>query len=352
MMGGLAGCPASLSDPGEFESDAGHPATESEGGAPACADVPTVIFQQSCGTVGCHTSSSPAQGLDLVSPGVASRLINVPETEMPALGLLLIDPAKPQDSVILTKLQASTVPYGAVMPFGGKPLSAQEVACVAAWIDSAMAAPAEDAGATDEATASGSDGDDGDSESVADSSTSTTRDAARDSATDAPTDATNSRPKDASGEPDVGPPPKDSAGVDATDPLSLPARCTSDMTWNGATGQNMRPGEACPTCHSNFDIAGTVFPTGHEPNDCDGVNGANTGVTIVITDANGAETTLQPNSVGNFYTSITIKTPFHAKVVENGKERAMTAAQTSGSCNACHTQAGANGAPGRITLPE
>jgi len=29
----------------------------------------------------------------------------------------------------------------------------------------------------------------------------------------------------------------------------------------------------------------------------------------------------------------------------------MTAPQTSGDCNGCHTQTGANGAPGRITLP-
>ena len=29
----------------------------------------------------------------------------------------------------------------------------------------------------------------------------------------------------------------------------------------------------------------------------------------------------------------------------------MVAAQSNGSCNGCHTQNGANGAPGRITLP-
>ena len=43
--------------------------------------------------------------------------------------------------------------------------------------------------------------------------------------------------------------------------------------------------------------------------------------------------------------------PFTAKVTYQGRERAMTAPQTSGDCNGCHTQAGANGAPGRITLP-
>jgi hypothetical protein len=142
-------------------------------------------------------------------------------------------------------------------------------------------------------------------------------------------------------------------GVDAPDPLSFPARCTSGMTWNGVTDdQNMRPGESCPTCHANFELAGTLYPTGHEPSDCDGVDGLTTAVTVLVTDATGLDITLYPNMVGNFFTSITITPPFHAKVVFNGQERAMTAAQTSGACNSCHTQTGANGAPGRITLPQ
>jgi hypothetical protein len=140
--------------------------------------------------------------------------------------------------------------------------------------------------------------------------------------------------------------------LDAPDPLSFPARCTSGETWNGVTkDQNMRPGESCPTCHANFELAGTLYPTGHEPNDCDGVDGLTTAATIVVTDATGLVITLYPNMVGNFFTSVTVTPPFHAKVVFNGTERAMTAAQTIGACNSCHTQTGANGAPGRITLP-
>jgi hypothetical protein len=34
-----------------------------------------------------------------------------------------------------------------------------------------------------------------------------------------------------------------------------------------------------------------------------------------------------------------------------GRERAMVTMQTSGDCNSCHTQNGANAAPGRIVLP-
>jgi hypothetical protein len=151
---------------------------------------------------------------------------------------------------------------------------------------------------------------------------------------------------------DVGSGQDAGGGTDANDPLNFSARCTSGMTWNGVTkDQNMRPGEACPTCHSNFYLAGTVYPTGHEPNDCDGVDGLTAGVTVQVTDAAGNVITLYPNGVGNFYTSITITPPFHAKVIQNGKERAMGVSQTNESCNSCHTQSGANGAPGRITLP-
>ena len=50
-----------------------------------------------------------------------------------------------------------------------------------------------------------------------------------------------------------------------------------------------------------------------------------------------------------------LPTPYKAKVTYTtaGRtyERVMVAAQTSGDCNSCHTQTGANMAPGRITIP-
>ena len=118
----------------------------------------------------------------------------------------------------------------------------------------------------------------------------------------------------------------------------------------------MNPGKACIACHSSgegpgFAIAGTVYPTGHEPDLCFGTSMAQ----IIITDATGKTLSpVVPNSAGNFYLSATttIALPYHAAVVANGKTRAMSAAQTSGDCNSCHTQNGANGAPGRITLPQ
>jgi hypothetical protein len=139
--------------------------------------------------------------------------------------------------------------------------------------------------------------------------------------------------------------------ADAGDPFALSPRCTSGKTWNGVGDQNMRPGEICSTCHSNYNVAGTLYPTGHEPDDCDGVDGLSTPATIVLTDATGLEITLYPNAAGNFFTSITVTPPYHARVVFSGAERAMVSAQSSGACNSCHTQTGASGAPGRIVMP-
>jgi hypothetical protein len=143
--------------------------------------------------------------------------------------------------------------------------------------------------------------------------------------------------------------------VSGPDPLGAAPQCTSGQTWNGGSegSSQMNPGMACISCHSqggegpSFTLAGTVYPTGHEPDRCFGMAAAQ----VVITDAAGRTLTLTPNSAGNFSARATLTLPYNAKVVANGMTRAMSAAQTSGDCNACHTQNGDNGAPGRITAP-
>ena len=119
---------------------------------------------------------------------------------------------------------------------------------------------------------------------------------------------------------------------------------------------DMHPGGACIGCHSTgegprFSIAGTVFPTAHEPYDCDGSNGTTEPVVVTITDSAGNVVTLDANGVGNFYYRGTLSPPYHAKVTASGRERVMSAAQTSGDCNSCHTVTGTSGAPGRIMAP-
>jgi uncharacterized membrane protein len=148
------------------------------------------------------------------------------------------------------------------------------------------------------------------------------------------------------------------AGTVGPDPLNASPTCTSKVTWNGGEGSStMDPGQACISCHSRsgeapkFVIAGTLYPTGHEPNNCYGTSG-NTGARVVVTGSNGTSVTLTPNSSGNFYTSTGLAGPYKAKVVDSaGKERVMVSTAPNGDCNSCHTQSGTNSAPGRITLP-
>jgi hypothetical protein len=161
---------------------------------------------------------------------------------------------------------------------------------------------------------------------------------------------------------DSGAPGVDAAHVDAGNPYATPEVCTSGMMWTGGNSgsADMHPGGACDTCHKlggsasgyEFDIAGTVYPTAHEPDDCNGVAGA----TIVITDAKGAAHTITVNSAGNFYHFDylgvgAIATPYTAKVVMGTAERPMLTPQTSGDCNSCHTESGTLNAPGRVMTP-
>jgi hypothetical protein len=99
-----------------------------------------------------------------------------------------------------------------------------------------------------------------------------------------------------------------------------------------------------------FAIAGTIFPTAHEPDLCNGGQ-TTTGARVIVTGANGAAVTLTPNASGNFQYEGALATPYSVKVTYMGRERIMVAKQTSGDCNTCHTQSGAMMAPGRIMLP-
>lgn len=149
------------------------------------------------------------------------------------------------------------------------------------------------------------------------------------------------------------------------------AFCSSNVYWKDMdTGSElMHPGGKCNTCHNmntkspNFSLAGTVYPTSHEPDECNGIGGAvmDGGMAdpaVVITDRTGR--TLPPipvNSVGNFKFEAEILMPFNVKVVSKGKENKMMMQAPHGDCNACHTQKGANtqaggeSAPGRIIVP-
>ena len=129
-------------------------------------DVQTEIFgtpeaPAKCGLGGCHGPAGgavpPASELDLVSPGVEARLVGVAGVCMG----LLIDPADPENSLMVRKLHPAPS-CGQRMPFGGM-LTDDEIDCVTEWVTQAAMTGAVDAGA-----GSGSDAGGGDDAGAAD----------------------------------------------------------------------------------------------------------------------------------------------------------------------------------------
>ena len=132
--------------------------------------------------------------------------------------------------------------------------------------------------------------------------------------------------------------------------------CLSGDAWeNGDLGSpQMHPGRDCLGCHQDRGeapqvmLGGTVYEGSNELDDCLGLPG----VTLELTDANGVVMELTSNDSGNFVLQNTaIATPYSVKLLYEGRERVMSAMQTELSCNSCHTEEGANGAPGRILAP-
>jgi hypothetical protein len=136
--------------------------------------------------------------------------------------------------------------------------------------------------------------------------------------------------------------------------------CTSGVTSSAREGTSMRPGGACQSCHQGngeargYQFMGTVYATFHEQNNCEGKPAAGVVVDILSGDGSGKVllTIAVSSPSGNFYQGSGVATPYRARVRDaSGKTREMLTPQTSGDCNACHTELGTNGAPGRIAWP-
>jgi hypothetical protein len=169
LVAACVGCPASLEDPARFL----------EGGP--CSNVPQDVFGKICSTPGCHSAVDKMLGLDLQSPGVASRLIGVQAMGGPGL---LIDPVAPAMSVLYTKL-TSNPPFGVRMPFTRPPLDDATIACVLEWITQQVGDAGSDDGSSPEAST-----DDGSLGEDASPPPTTSEDAAPEDAT-TPLDAGN-----------------------------------------------------------------------------------------------------------------------------------------------------------------
>jgi hypothetical protein len=121
-------------------------------GPPRCtitepANVPEMIIAPRCGqAAGCHNEMSPAQGLDLVSPGVAQRLVGVTNMGGCRVRPLVMAEDRTGAGLLIDKLRGSVANCGAQMPSGGTAFTRQEVDCVRAWVAEIAAAGAPDAG--------------------------------------------------------------------------------------------------------------------------------------------------------------------------------------------------------------
>ena len=149
------------------------------------------------------------------------------------------------------------------------------------------------------------------------------------------------------------------------DPFGGSSVCSRGLEWDMGNVESpfMNPGKACKTCHTQLapfvnnriQIGGTVYATGHEPDLCFGIDGVKYPTFVEITDANDEVTQLEVNEGGNFLWDSAflgdVAFPITARVVRGDQERVMLSSQMDGNCNDCHTEDGANGAPGRIVAP-
>lgn len=132
-----------------------------------------------------------------------------------------------------------------------------------------------------------------------------------------------------------------------------PDECASGRKWVGGNhgSPTMHPGQDCRECHS-FAVAGTVYSEAglHDPSNCAGLEG----VSILIEDAAGKMFSLESNEAGNFYLKRSqgpLKFPLTVTAESSDATREMIMPAPNGSCSSCHSESGADGAPGRITLP-
>jgi hypothetical protein len=111
---------------------------DADGGVdPTCQNVPRKVIANNCIGGICHDSNGPpAGGVDLMSPCVADRLVNVKSR---CQDLLLIDTAHPAQSLMFDKLNSAKAKCGETMPFAGH-LPPDELSCINAWLNAVIRA--------------------------------------------------------------------------------------------------------------------------------------------------------------------------------------------------------------------
>ena len=99
-----AGCVGSLSDPDAFIDGGTIP-----------KDAQTV-FEERCATAGCHDDLTTAANLNLLSPGVQSRVSNVNASGVGCEARILVVPGDPSGSYLFDKILGTIGICGSRMP--------------------------------------------------------------------------------------------------------------------------------------------------------------------------------------------------------------------------------------------
>lgn len=144
-------------------------------------------------------------------------------------------------------------------------------------------------------------------------------------------------------------------GVDPT-AAGANAGCEAATGTLLSEGENMLPGRACISCHKSggqaaanpWTVAGTVYKSATAM--CNGGGEANVKVEILRMN-DTVQFSLLTNSVGNFYTTLPLETPFRARISSGTRMMTMTGAMVTGNCASCHQIPPLTNAPGRIFLP-
>jgi hypothetical protein len=105
-------------------------------------DVPQ-LFVDKCSTAACHEGTAPAASLDLVAPGLETRIVLQPATQCAGV---VADPSDPEGSVLVEKLRPNPS-CGVLMPLGMEALPEEDVQCIVEWI-SGLVPPGPDDGTT------------------------------------------------------------------------------------------------------------------------------------------------------------------------------------------------------------
>ena len=146
----VSACPGTIEDPARFRDatvglDAPSPDAVALDAGSACVDyVERTLLPETCATAYCHGAVEAAGNLDLESPGLARRLVGV-RGSMGCRGVALVDPSRPEASLMVAKLRAPPG-CGARMPLAGTPLTASQIECVRVWAEGLAASLAADAG--------------------------------------------------------------------------------------------------------------------------------------------------------------------------------------------------------------